>query len=317
MKKYLLSAVILLAALTVQAQKSVKITPTLKVGMQKTYITRGEATTSGSAAADITGELVYKVDGKTANGYQISMVSKSTNIDANQVMQSLTTPDLMQMLNSIRVELLTDKKGAVTAIGNSEEVLGKCMAVIDSMFNATIAKSAELKNNPEAAATMQKSMGIMKEMFTENYLLESYTQTPGITMLNGKTITDGMVEEGMFSPFFKTRTTYSLQNDGKTIVQVTEGDIDMESVKTYMSRMLSAMLPQQRQHEDGHEAHSHLRHRLRWLGEEDGDGDEHEHAWPIHERTAGGGAERVKPIRRGSHITTFAPYMTILKSDIK
>ena len=244
MKKYLLSAVILLAALTVQAQKSVKITPTLKVGMQKTYITRGEATTSGSAAADITGELVYKVDGKIANGYQISMVSKSTNIDANQVMQSLTTPDLMQMLNSIRVELLTDKKGAVTAIGNAEEVLGKCMAVIDSMFNATIAKSAELKNNPEAAATMQKSMGIMKEMFTENYLLESYTQTPGITMLNGKTITDGMVEEGMFSPFFKTRTTYSLQNDGKTIVQVTEGDIDMESVKTYMSRMLSAMLPE-------------------------------------------------------------------------
>ena len=244
MKKYLLSAVILLSALTVQAQKSVKITPTLKVGMQKTYITRGEATTSGSAAADITGELVYKVDGKTANGYQVSMVSKSTNIDANQVMQSLTTPDLMQMLNSIRVELLTDKKGAVTAIGNAEEVLGKCMAVIDSMFNATIAKSAELKNNPEAAATMQKSMGIMKEMFTENYLLESYTQTPGITMLNGKTITDGMVEEGMFSPFFKTRTTYSLQNDGKTIVQVTEGDIDMESVKTYMSRMLSAMLPE-------------------------------------------------------------------------
>ena len=244
MKKYLLSAVILLAALTVQAQKSVKITPTLKVGMQKTYITRGEATTSGSAAADITGELVYKVDGKTANGYQISMVSKSTNIDANQVMQSLTTPDLMQMLNSIRVELLTDKKGAVTAIGNAEEVLGKCMAVMDSMFNATIAKSAELKNNPEAAATMQKSMGIMKEMFTENYLLESYTQTPGITMLNGKTITDGMVEEGMFSPFFKTRTTYSLQNDGKTIVQVTQGDIDMESVKTYMSRMLSAMLPE-------------------------------------------------------------------------
>ena len=244
MKKYLLSAVILLSALTVQAQKSVKITPTLKVGMQKTYITRGEATTSGSAAADITGELVYKVDGKTANGYQISMVSKSTNIDANQVMQSLTTPDLMQMLNSIRVELLTDKKGAVTAIGNAEEVLGKCMAVMDSMFNATIAKSAELKNNPEAAATMQKSMGIMKEMFTENYLLESYTQTPGITMLNGKTITDGMVEEGMFSPFFKTRTTYSLQNDGKTIVQVTEGDIDMESVKTYMSRMLSAMLPE-------------------------------------------------------------------------
>lgn len=244
MKKYLLSAVILLAALTVQAQKSVKITPTLKVGMQKTYITRGEATTSGSAAADITGELVYKVDGKTANGYQISMVSKSTNIDANQVMQSLTTPDLMQMLNSIRVELLTDKKGAVTAIGNSEEVLGKCMAVMDSMFNATIAKNAELKNNPEAAATMQKSMGIMKEMFTENYLLESYTQTPSITMLNGKTITDGMVEEGTFSPFFKTRTTYSLQNDGKTIVQVTEGDIDMESLKTFMSRMLSAMLPE-------------------------------------------------------------------------
>lgn len=244
MKKYLLSAVILLAALTVQAQKSVKITPTLKVGMQKTYITRGEATTSGSAAADITGELVYKVDGKTANGYQISMVSKSTNIDANQVMQSLTTPDLMQMLNSIRVELLTDKKGAVTAIGNTEEVLGKCMAVMDSMFNATIAKNAELKNNPEAAATMQKSMGIMKEMFTENYLLESYAQTPGITMLNGKTITDGMVEEGTFSPFFKTRTTYSLQNDGKTIIQVTEGDIDMESLKTYMSRILSAMLPE-------------------------------------------------------------------------
>ncbi len=244
MKKFLLSAVILLAALTVQAQKSVKISPTLKVGMQKTYITRGEATTSGSAAADITGELNCKVDGKTADGYQISMVSKSTNIDANQIMQSLTTPDLMQMLNSIRVELLTDKNGAVTAIGNAEEVLGKCMAMVDSMFNATIGKSAELKNNPEAAATMEKSIGIMKGMFTENYLLESYTQTPGITMLNGKTITDGMVEDGTLPPFFKTKTTYSLQNDGKTIVQVTEGDIDMESMKAYMFRMISAMLPE-------------------------------------------------------------------------
>lgn len=244
MKKYLLSAVVLLAALTVQAQKSVKIAPTLKVGMQKTYITRGEATTPGSAAAEITGELNYKVDGKTADGYQISMVSKSTNIDADQFMQSLTTPDLMQMLNSIRVELLTDKKGAVTAIGNAQEVLGKCTAMVDSMFNATIAQSAELINNPEMTVAMQKSIGIMKDMFTENYLLESFTQTPSITMLNGKTITDGMVEEGMFAQFFKTRTTYTLQNDGKTIVQVTEGDIDMESMKAYMFRMISAMLPE-------------------------------------------------------------------------
>ena len=44
MKKILFAAVIMLSALTAQAQKSVTINPTLKVGMQKTYTTRGEAT---------------------------------------------------------------------------------------------------------------------------------------------------------------------------------------------------------------------------------------------------------------------------------
>ena len=84
----------------------------------------------------------------------------------------------------------------------------------------------------------------MKEMFTDEYLFESFTQTPSIVSLNGKTITDGMVEDGIYAQFFKTKTTYSILNGGKTIVQDTKADVDMKSMKAYMIKMMESMMPE-------------------------------------------------------------------------
>lgn len=243
MKKTLLTAIILLTAVMAQAQNSVKINPVLKVGMQKTYTTRGEATTPGTAAADVSGEVSYKVAAKTTDGYQIDMVTTVSKIDATQMIQNMNAADIMQLLNSMNVELLTDKKGALTGIKNSKELIDQCNIMIDSLFNSVINQSAELKDNKEFKANIQKGASVMKDMITENYLMETFTQTPSITMLNGKTITEGMQEDGMFS-FFKTKTTYSILNSGKTIVQDTKADIDMQSMKAYLLKIMDSMMPE-------------------------------------------------------------------------
>lgn len=244
MKKIVFTAVIMLMAMTAQAQKSVTINPKLKVGMQKTYITRGESTSPGQATADASGEQTYKVVGKTADGFQIDMVSKANNIDVSQMLQNMNTANIMQLLNSMKVEVLTDQKGALTGIKNSEELIGKCKALVDSMFNTAISQNSEMKDNEMMKSFMQKTVSSLTDMFTEDYLLETFRQTPSAITLNGKTITEGMVEDGKFAQMLKTKTTYSIQNGGKTIVLDTKADIDKPSMKAYMMKMMGNLLPE-------------------------------------------------------------------------
>ena len=223
MKKNVLTTLMLLVALMAQAQNSVTIKPTLKTGMAKAYTIKSESTVPGSMAADVTGDLSYKVTDKTADGYQIDMLSSFSNIDANQLFQKMSSADILQLMNNMKVELLTDKMG---------------------LFHATLDQNPMLKDNPMVKESMEKSSKMMKSMLTEDFLMESFIQTPNILSLNGKTITDGMVEDGTFAQILTTKSTYSLQNGGKTIVQTIKGDMDAASMKKYLAKTLSTMLPE-------------------------------------------------------------------------
>ena len=244
MKRKLLTAAILFTALMAQAQKSVTIVPNLKVGVQKIYVTKGEANAPGTAAADVTGEITYKVTSKTSNGYQIDMNSKTGKVDVTQMLQNMNTADIMKLLNSTNIELLTDKKGGLTGIKNAKELTAKCGVIVDSLINTALNQNAELKNNEMMQSFMQKATSSMKDMITEDYLLQTFIQTPSITSLNGKTITDGMVEDGTYGQLFKTKTTYSILNGGKTIVQDTKADVDAPSLKAYMLKIMGSLLPE-------------------------------------------------------------------------
>ena len=244
MKRKLLTAAILFTALMAQAQKSVTIVPNLKVGVQKIYVTKGEANAPGTAAADVTGEITYKVTSKTSNGYQIDMISETGKVDVTQMLQNMNSADIMKLLNSTNIELLTDKKGGLTGIKNAKELTVKCGVIVDSLINTALNQNAELKNNEMMQSFMQKATSSMKDMITEDYLLQTFIQTPSITSLNGKTITDGMVEDGTYAQLFKTKTTYSILNGGKTIVQDTKADVDMKSMKAYMIKMMESIMPE-------------------------------------------------------------------------
>ena len=214
----------LLVALMAQAQNSVTIKPTLKTGMAKAYTIKSESTVPGSMAADVTGDLSYKVTDKTADGYQIDMLSSFSNIDANQLFQKMSSADILQLMNNMKVELLTDKMGKVNGIKNTKQLIDKNMAMYDSLFHATLDQNPMLKDNPMVKESMEKSSKMMKSMLTEDFLMESFIQTPNILSLNGKTITDGMVEDG--------------------IVQTIKGDMDAASMKKYLAKTLSTMLPE-------------------------------------------------------------------------
>lgn len=244
MKKNVLTTLMLLVALMAQAQNSVTIKPTLKTGMAKAYTIKSESTVPGSMAADVTGDLSYKVTDKTADGYQIDMLSSFSNIDANQLFQKMSSADILQLMNNMKVELLTDKKGKVNGIKNTKQLIDKNIAMYDSLFHVTLAQNPMLKDNPMVKESMEKSSKMMKSMLTEDFMKESFIQTPNILSLNGKTITDGMVEDGTYAQFLKTKSTYSLQNGGKTIVQTVKGDMDAASMKKYLAKTLSTLLPE-------------------------------------------------------------------------
>ena len=172
------------------------------------------------------------------------MVSKANSVDMSQILQNMNATNITQLLNSMKVEVLTDKKGALTGIKNSEELIGKCKALVDSIFNTAISQNSEMKNNEMMKSFMQKTVTTMTDMFTEDYLLETFRQTPSAITLNGKTITEGMVEEGKFAQMLKTKTTYSILNGGKTIVLDTKADVDKPSMKAYMLKMMSNLMPE-------------------------------------------------------------------------
>ena len=174
----------LLIAVVAQAQNSVTITPKLEVGMGKVYTVKSESTTPGLASTDVSGELTYKVVSKTADGFQIDMMSKANKIDATDVMQTMSSPDILQLLNSMNVELLTNNKGCLTGIKNSAELKEKCNALADSLFDSVINKNPQVKDNETLKSTMQKATATMKQMFTDEYLFESFARTPSITTLN-------------------------------------------------------------------------------------------------------------------------------------
>lgn len=234
----------LLVALMAQAQNSVTIKPTLKTGMAKAYTIKNESTVPGSMAADVAGDLSYKVTDKTADGYQIDMLSSFSNVDANLLFQKISSADIMQLMNNMKVELLTDKKGKVNGIKNTKQLVDKNMVMYDSLFHATLDQNPMLKDNPMVKESMEKSAKMMESMLTEDFMKESFIQTPNILSLNGKTITDGMVEDGTYAQFLKTKSTYSLQNGGKTIVQTVKGDMDAASMKKYLAKTLSTLLPE-------------------------------------------------------------------------
>lgn len=242
MKKSLFTTAMLFAVLMVQAQNSVTITPKLKVGMEKNYTMKAESTTPGSVAADVSMQISYKVAGKTSNGYQVNMSTSGYKIDVNQLMQNMNAMDVIQMLNT-QVELLTDKNGAATGI-NSKELIDKYMAMMDSIFKSAMDRTPDMKDDPEYVDAMTKIINIPKELITEDALLEGFSQTPNIMALNGKTISNGMVEDGKYAQFFKTKSTYTISDNGKTIVQATKADMDIDSMKEYILKIIGSILPE-------------------------------------------------------------------------
>ena len=132
----------------------------------------------------------------------------------------------------------------MNGIKNTKQLVDKNMVMYDSLFHATLDQNPMLKDNPMVKESMEKSAKMMESMLTDDFLKESFIQTPNILSLNGKTITDGMVEDGTYAQFLKTKSTYSLQNGGKTIVQTVKGDMDAASMKKYLAKTLSTLLPE-------------------------------------------------------------------------
>jgi hypothetical protein len=237
MKRLFLLSTLLLIAFMAQAQ-SLKVSPKMKKGDVKTYLSVVETGVAGTNVK-ITSETQYTVTEESASGYvvEINMTDCSSDAKADNIMGRLLTAST-EIMKNVKISVDTDKDGQVKGIRNMDEV------------SKTLAKASEklidelLDAIPQAADMMPKEVlmqQIMGEM-TEANLVKGFLVSP--MALNGKTIMTGGQDEYTSAQNMKMKRMYFLNGKDK-ITTTAKLDMTNEDMKQMIIEKVSEMAPDQ------------------------------------------------------------------------
>lgn len=237
MKKVFALSIGLMMAISVFGQ-SIKVTPALKKGLVKTYITTTAATAMGQTV-NISFEQKYTVTKETADGYEMTMETtdyKSDGDNENLLSRLVTLSE--EITKNSKVQMRLDKEGKVLEIINYDEVKAKSKAtadkLIDEIFNAS----------PEIAQLMKKEQlqeQLMAELTPER-LTKSMTISSSPLALFGRTITSGM--QDTYDNNMVTLKRIWLVT-GKRIGASAKSEMSREELKAYVLSQVEKTAPQQ------------------------------------------------------------------------
>ena len=237
MKKVFALSIGLIMAVSVFGQ-SIKVTPVLKKGMVKTYVTTTAATAMGQTV-NLSYEQKYTVTNETANGYEMTMESTDFKSDGNSenLLSRLVTLG-EEITKDSKVQMRLDKEGNVLEIINYEEVKAKSKAtadkLIDEIFNAS----------PEIAQVIKKEQ-LQEQLIAEltpERLTKSMTLAASPLALFGRTITSGM--QDTYENNMLTLKRIWLVT-GKRIGASAKTDMSREDLKAYILKQVERTAPQQ------------------------------------------------------------------------
>ena len=237
MKKVLTISVGLMMAVSVFGQ-SIKVTPTLKKGMVKTYSVTTTMTAVGQTV-NITSEQKYTVTKETSNGFEMTLDYSGFKSDGN-------TEDLMSRLATISSELLKDskiqirldKEGKVLDVVNYDEVKAKAMAsghqLIDELFAAA----------PEISQVLKKEQleQRLADELTQERIVQGLTISSSPLALFGRTITTGMEDKYDNNMVTLKRLWVVI---GKKVSSLAKTDMSREELKAYVLSQVEKTTPQQ------------------------------------------------------------------------
>ena len=237
MKKLFLLSFGLMMAVTIFAQ-SIKVTPALKKGMNKTYANTTAITTMDQTV-NITSEQHISITKETPQGYEMMM--ESTNFSSDVKDDNLATRLLTigtEIMKDTKVLVSLNKDGKLLDIINYEEVKTKCLTSGERMVDEL------LKAAPEISQVLSKEAIVeqVASTLTRENLINSLTGSSNPLALFGRTIINGMQDKYNNSMVDLKRTWLV---SGKKIFASAKSDMSKEELKAYLLSQVEKIAPQQ------------------------------------------------------------------------
>ena len=237
MKKLFLLSIGLLMAVTIFAQ-SIKVTPALKKGMNKTY-TNTTAITTMEQTINIVSEQHFSITKETPQGYE--MLIETTNYSSDAKDDNLAGRLLTlgtEILKDTKAQVSLNKEGKLLDIINYEEIKTKCLASGERMVDEL------LKAAPEISQVLTKEALVeqVAATLTRENLIKSLAGNANPLALFGLTIVNGM-QDKYNNGMLDLKRTWLV--NGKKIFASAKSDMSKEELKAYVLSQVEKLAPQQ------------------------------------------------------------------------
>ena len=237
MKKLFLLSIGLLMAVTIFVQ-SIKVTPALKKGMNKTY-TNTTAITTMDQTINIVSEQRFSITKETPQGYE--MLIETTNYSSDAKDDNLAGRLLTlgtEILKDTKAQVSLNKEGKLLDIINYEEIKTKCLASGERMVDEL------LKAAPEISQVLTKEALVeqVAATLTRENLIKSLAGNSNPLALFGLTIVNGM-QDKYNNGMFDLKRTWLV--NGKKIFASAKSDMSKEELKAYVLSQVEKLAPQQ------------------------------------------------------------------------
>ena len=237
MKKVFLLSIGLMMAVAIFAQ-SIKVTPALKKGMNKTYVNTTAITTMDQTI-NVVSEQRFSITKETPQGYE--MLMENTNFSSDVKEDNLASRLLIigtEIMKDTKVQLSLDKEGKLLDIINYEEVKKKCVATGERMVDELMKAAPEISQVLTKEALMEQ----VTSTLTQENLIMSLTGNTNPLALFGRTIVNGM-QDKYNNNMVDLKRTWLV--NGKKIFASAKSDMNKEELKAYILSQVEKIAPQQ------------------------------------------------------------------------
>lgn len=238
MKKIIMASIMLVAALTANAQ--LKVAPKMQKGLERTYTSEVLTSVPGQEDVKIISDTKYKVTEANADGYIIEVSTTTFSLDAkadNIVGQIMGLSE--EVMKNLSVRFATDKDGKVQKILNYDEVKVKVNEMADKLIDKLI------ETVPQITQMMSKDMLKQQvvESATEDNIVKSMLTSTSPLALNGMTVMTGAQDEYVNVAGIKMKRMFFV--NGKNITTNSSMNMSNDEMKQLIIAQVEKMAPDQ------------------------------------------------------------------------
>ena len=237
MKKVFLFSIAFLMTVAVFGQ-SIKVTPALKKGMNKTYTNTTSITTMGQTI-NVISEQHFSITKETSQGYEMTMENTgfSSDVKDDNLASRLLTIGT-EIMKDTKVQVSLNKEGKVVDIINYEDVKNKSIATGERMVDELLKAAPEISQVLTKEALMEQVTATL----TRENLVKSLTGNTNPLALFGLTITNGM-QDKYNNNMVDLKRTWLV--NGNKIFASAKSDMSKEELKAYVLSQVEKLAPQQ------------------------------------------------------------------------